>query len=311
MPNWNEILNEIKAAPNSFDQVRRKYIAEVSHHTERNSIIYYSGWLNHQDTATAISDEDTEGFMNAIHELDRTKGLNLVLHTEGGDYHATMNLIRYLREMFDDNIVTFVPQIAMSGGTILACAGQRIVMGKHSNLGPIDPHKGGASAANVKEEFDKIVAGTWPEPIMGALLSKYPASFINEMEKLLVLSKQEFTTLLREGMFKSDIANAEEKIENIVRSLSDPQITKAHSRHLSKENCRNFGLEIENLEDDRLLQDIVLSIHHACMLTFSGAGRVLKIIENQEGKAFIKISHVAVQQMPIMEQFIHAEVEES
>lgn len=311
MPNWNEVLNEIKAAPNPFDQVRRKYIAELTKHTGRNSIIYYSGWLNHQDPTTAISDEDTEGFMNAIHELDRSKGLNLVLHTEGGDYHATMNLIRYLREMFGSDIVTFVPQIAMSGGTIIACAGQKIVMGKHSNLGPIDPHRGGASAANVKEEFDNIVAGTWPEPIMTALLSKYPPSFINEMEKLLTLSKQEFTVLLREGMFKDDIRKVEETIENIVRSLSDPQITKAHSRPLSKENCKSFGLKIENLEDDPRLQDIVLSIHHACMLTFSGAGRVLKIIENQEGKAFIKISHLALQQMPLIEPVIHTEAEES
>jgi hypothetical protein len=52
------------------------------------------------------------------------------------------------------------------------------------------------------------------------------------------------------------------------------------------------GLKVEMLEDKQSLQDAVLSLHHACMLTMSQTG-AFKIIENQKGAAFIQAAHVA------------------
>jgi hypothetical protein len=40
--------------------------------------------------------------------------------------------------MFGSDIRVFVPQLAMSGGTLLALSGKEIWMGNHSNLEPID-----------------------------------------------------------------------------------------------------------------------------------------------------------------------------
>ena len=61
-------------------------------------------------------------------------------------------------------------------------------------------------------------------------------------------------------------------------------------------------MKISDLEADPKLQDAVLSIHHACIHTIAMAGRVLKIIENQDGKAFIKAAQLAVQQIPLADQ---------
>jgi hypothetical protein len=55
------------------------------------------------------------------------------------------------------------------------------------------------------------------------------------------------------------------------------------------DRCREIGLKIVALEDDQDLQEKVLSVHHACMLTLSATG-AFKIIENQIGAAFIKIA---------------------
>jgi ClpP class serine protease len=76
--------------------------------------------------------------------MDRSKGLDLILHTPGGDMAATESLVDYLRQMFGKDIRAIVPQIAMSGGTMIALAWKEILMGKHSNLGPIDPQFSGA-----------------------------------------------------------------------------------------------------------------------------------------------------------------------
>ena len=43
MPNWNQILNEVKAAGSTHDIVRRNYLAKLHEVTGRNIIAYYSG----------------------------------------------------------------------------------------------------------------------------------------------------------------------------------------------------------------------------------------------------------------------------
>jgi ClpP class serine protease len=92
--------------------------------------------------------------MSACHNVEKTKGLDLILHTPGGDLAATESIVNYLKSMFAD-IRVIVPQLAMSAGTIMACAARSIVMGKQSSLGPIDPQLGGRSAHGILEEFEQ------------------------------------------------------------------------------------------------------------------------------------------------------------
>jgi ClpP class serine protease len=97
-----------------------KYIKELSKLTGRNVIIYYSGWLNNNVSGTAINDFDKNGFMGMIHGLNTDKGLDLLLHTPGGSISATESIIDYLNEIFNGNIRAVIPQLAMSGGTMVA-----------------------------------------------------------------------------------------------------------------------------------------------------------------------------------------------
>lgn len=43
----------------------------------------------------------------------------------------------------------------MSAGTMIACSCKQILMGKHSSLGPVDPHFNGIPAIGVIEEIKK------------------------------------------------------------------------------------------------------------------------------------------------------------
>jgi ClpP class serine protease len=63
--------------------------------------------------------------------------LDLVVHSPGGDYEATKRIIHYLREVYQ-RIRAFVPHMAMSGATLIACAADEIYMGPYSSLGPTD-----------------------------------------------------------------------------------------------------------------------------------------------------------------------------
>ena len=306
MPNWNELLDEIRAAGSMYDVVRRRYLAKLHELTKRNVIIYYSGWLQKQGVAGVdINDEDKNGFMTVVHKLDKGLGLDLVLHTPGGDIAATESLVDYLRSVFGNDIRAIVPQLAMSGGTMIACSSKRIIMGKQSSLGPIDPQIGRIPAHGVIEEFNRakreIAEDNAAIYVWQPVIAKYAPAFIGECEKAIAWSNEMTDDWLRGGMFQED-ANPDETISKILAELGDHALTKSHARHLSMDRCKEMGLKVTELETSDELQDAVLSLHHACMLTFSDTS-ALKIIENHNGVAFIKsIGQPMLRQSPPIAQ---------
>jgi len=140
MPNWEQVIKEVNSIPNAHDSVRRKYLNIMYQYTGRNVITYYSAFIQKQGiSGTGIEDSDKNAFMQTSHGLNRNLGLDLILHTPGGNVAATESLVYYLKSLFGNDIRVFVPQIAMSAGTMISLAAKEIVMGKQSNLGPIDP----------------------------------------------------------------------------------------------------------------------------------------------------------------------------
>lgn len=75
-------------------------------------------------------------------------------------------------------------------------------------------------------------------------------------------------------------------VDKIVSNLSSHKVSKHHSKHFSLEECKRFGLKIVDLEADHKLQDLLLSVHHSYMHTFSNTN-LIKIIENQKDKIFV------------------------
>lgn len=299
MPSFGEIQKEIhgKDPETPYDLVRRKYMKKLSEKTKRNAILYYSGWLQkpaQAATLMSINDDDKNGFMSVVHGLDTSKGLDLILHTPGGDIAATESLIAYLSRKFGGDLRAIVPQLAMSGGTIIACACREIIMGNQSSLGPIDPQIRGLPASSIVSEFyganeemkkDKHMINVW-----GPVISGYYPSLIDSCKKAIQWSKDLAGFYLSRSMFYDDLrqdgSDAKERIDTIIQLLTDQDITKSHNRHISTLACSEAGLKIFPLERDQDLQDIVLSIHHASALTIANTTAV-KITENQDGKAYV------------------------
>jgi hypothetical protein len=300
MPNWNEILNEIKASGSTHDVVRRRYLSGLHQHTGRNVIVYYSGWLQKPGLAgVELNDADKNGFMSVIHQLDRSLGLDLVLHTPGGDTAATESLVNYLRSMFGTNIRAIVPQLAMSAGTMIACACNEIIMGKHSSLGPIDPQFGGVPAHGIVEEFERakkeVQANPSSIPIWQPIIAKYNPTLIGECEKAIAWSNEMTRAWLLDGMLE-DAKDPEKRADKILKELGDHAITKSHARHLAIDHAKKIGLKVTPLEKSDEFQEAVLSLHHACIHTLGSTG-AFKIIENHKGVAFIQTAQqVVVQQ---------------
>ena len=297
MPDWNQLLVELQKAGGAHDVLRRKYLAELQQLTKRNVIIYYSGWLQKPELkGTEVNDADKNGLMTVIHGLDKSLGLDLVLHTPGGEVGATESLVDYLRSIFGTNIRAIIPQLAMSAGTMMACACKEIIMGKQSSLGPIDPQFRGIPAHGVVEEFsrarDEISKSPSAIPLWQPIIAKYAPTFIGECEKAVIWANEIVRDWLVSGMFEG-LKSADKRATKVLNELADHGITKSHARHLSYNRCKEIGLKVRRLEQSSRLQDAVLTVHHACVHTL-GATAAFKIIENHKGTAFIQMAKTVI-----------------
>jgi hypothetical protein len=304
MPNWNDVLNEIqervrKGEQTALDTVRREYLQKLHGHTGRNIIAYYSGFLSKPGIAQLeINDEDKNGFMMAVHRLERDKGLDLILHTPGGSIASTQSIVHYLQQMFDGNIRAIVPQIAMSAGTMIACSCREIWMAKHSNLGPIDPHLNAIPAYGVIREFRRACREVKKDPakipIWQTIIGQYRPTFLSRCENAIKWSNQFVEDQLAAVMFASH-AQSRKKAKAVVRKLTDYSGNKTHERHIHFDECSAIGLNVKSIEGDPQLQDLVLTVHH-CYMHILMNTRAFKVIENHVGAALIK------QQVQVMVQ---------
>lgn len=298
MPNWADILREIQQfqgthlaqANSAVDIVRKKYLKSLHDYTQRNIISYYSGFLSKPGVLQSdINDEDKNGFMMATHKLDRKKGLDLILHTPGGDIAATQSIVNYLHKMYGHNIRAIIPQIAMSAGTMLACTCNEIIMASHSNIGPIDPHLNGIPAFGVIEEFKRACKEVKKDPalipVWQSIVGQYRPTFLSRCENAIKWSNDFVQENLEQVMFEG-MPDAKKKAKQIVKNLTDYTKNKTHNRHIHFEECE-MGLRVIKLEKDDKLQDLVLTVHHCYMHALMNTPSY-KMIENHLGVALVK-----------------------
>lgn len=292
MPSWSEIKNIFQSSitpqnPNGgvmfLVKEKSRYLKELSKHTGRNTILYYSAFMNKNVIDATINDRDINAFMETVHKLDRNKGLDLILHTPGGDISATEQIIKYLRSMFDGDIRAIVPQMAMSAGSMIAVSCKSIMLGKQSCLGPFDPQINNLPCQSVLKEFYRAVDDVSKNPaslgLWQTIISKLNPTFLTLCEQADQLSKD----LADDILSYSDYSEAVK--ENIKKVFVDNGDSKVHSRHIDVKRCIETGLHIELLETDPKIQDLVLSIHHCCMI-LGEASNIVKNVENNIGGEF-------------------------
>jgi len=274
---------------------------ELSKRTGRATIIYATAWLEHKQAEPemlSVNLGDVQGFMEAASNAEERE-LDLFLHSPGGSAEAAESILEYLRTQFD-HIRVVVPVAAMSAATMLALGADELIMGHHSQLGPIDPQftvytpegPRSAPADAIKEQFrmarDECAADPAKLAAWLPILRMYGPGLLAQCEDQIALSKELVSRWLERYMFAGD-ADAGTKAADVAAWFSDYPEFRSHGRRVSKESAEGQGLKVIPLEGDPELQDAILSVHHAVRHTLSGTPTV-KIIENQHGRAFLEMS---------------------
>src|SRR2546427_13223554 len=89
-----------------------------------------------------IDIEDSESVIRAVEMTGRDVPIGLVLHTPGGLVLAAEQIAAALAA-HPAPVTVYVPHYAMSGGTLIALAADRLGMSPSAALGPVGPQIGG------------------------------------------------------------------------------------------------------------------------------------------------------------------------
>ena len=295
MPNLTQIQQEIsEAQATTQDRVRRRYLRELANHTGRDTILYASAFselkaVGMPGIVLSVTLQDIQAFMSALHGL-KGDTLDLILHSPGGSMEAAEQIVQYLRGKYR-HIRAIVPQNAMSAATMLACACDEIVMGKHSAIGPIDPQvtfptangQFTAPAQAILDEFEQAKAeiGSDPRsiPLWVNKVQSYPHGFLSLCTSTLELAREKVAGWLDTYMFANEPVKQGRAIADW---LGNANVHKTHGRPINIDLAASKGLKVVALEDDQKFQELVLSVFHATMVTFQMTG-CAKMVENMDG----------------------------
>lgn len=308
MPTRDQIQQEL-AKLGAQDVLRRRYLKGLADYTKNDTVLYATAFSSNKlpgipGYILSITQQDIQGFMSALNGLTG-KSLDLILHSPGGSLEAADQIVQYLRSKFE-RIRAIVPQNAMSAATMIACACDEIVMGKHSAIGPIDPQitfptQTGhftAPAHAILAEFNQaradIIADPKTAPLWVNKINTYPAGFLNICRDTIQLAEDKVADWLERFMFKGE-ADAQQKARTAAKWLADASNHKTHGRPISLQQAQTIGLKVVPLESDQTLQEHVLSVFHSTVPTFESSN-CMKLIENHNGKGWFL--NVNVQLVP-------------
>ena len=304
MASWSELLAELQAQknPNWLDEKLKEHLDAISKRRGNAAVIFYAtAFLQKAADNVSITREDINGFMNALYEAPTDKGLVLILHTPGGDPNAVESIVEYLHSKFD-RIDVVVPYLAMSGGAMISLAGDLLVLGRQSQLGPIDPQfvigNKTHSARAIQEGFSKaredIEKDTKLAHLWAPILQNMGPSLVLEADKALSYSKELVVGWLHRRMLKG-VSNEEErktKADTIAAYFNAEDTPShgqvhVHGQRIGAEKLEELGLKLEFLEDDQDLQNDVLTAYHLMTLIFEKSPS-LKFITSDKGKMWVK-----------------------
>lgn len=302
MPAWGELLNEVNLLPDDekgpwITQTLTEQLKLIStQRGDKNVVFYASGWLQKPmlpAALTQIMHEDINGFMTSIHGMDWGKGLTLVLHTPGGAINATETIVAYLQSKFPD-IETVVPVYAMSAGTMITLGTNRVVMGRQSQLGPIDPQmfigNGSVSARAIVEQFNRAHADIAGNPVLAHVWAPIIASLgpalLTEAQNALVYGERMVASWLKTHMFNGD-PNRDTKSDEIASFFGDASQHLSHGRRIDRDEARSKGVPVEDLENNQDLQEAVLTAYHLMTILFE-LSPTAKAIITDTGRAWVK-----------------------
>jgi len=298
MPSWNDLLNEINKYPAELLRKKQQESLEsISQKRGGTNVIYYASGFLQKPAAPQfllqITHEDINGFMSVMYGMDWSRGLTILLHTPGGLTNAAESIVAYLWQKFQ-NIEVIIPTIAMSAGTMISLSANNIVMGRQSQLGPIDPQLSMpgrfVSAQAVVDQFTQARTEILQTPtaahLWAPILQSLGPALLQEARNAIAYGERMVADWLEQRMFSS-LPNPHQTATNTAKFFRDASLHLSHGRRIDRDEARANNVIVEDLETDQDLQEYVLTAYHLSTIAFEKSPAT-KVIESNHDRRWIK-----------------------
>ncbi|MFZ2471196.1 MAG: ATP-dependent Clp protease proteolytic subunit [Methanothrix sp.] len=165
--------------------------------------------------ARYIDIDDSERVLRAIRAAQKDVPIDIVLHTPGGLALAATQIAMALKAHPAKKTV-IVPHYAMSGGTLIAFAADKIIMDPHAALGPVDPQLGD-------------MQGSYPATSLLAVVGKKKIDEIDDKTLIFAEEARKAMSQMRDLLKKIlDGKCSGEKMEGIIEEFVSGKYTHDH-----------------------------------------------------------------------------------
>ncbi len=173
-----------------------------------------------------INIEDSEEILRAIRMTPKDSPIDLIIHTPGGLVLAATQIAKALNDHPAETRV-IVPHYAMSGGTLIALAADKIIMDPNAVLGPIDPQ-----------------LGQYPAPSILNVLKKKDINKVDDQTIILADVADKAIRQVRDFVYSIlKDKYGDEKAKELSEILTEGRWT--HDYPITYEHARELGLHVE------------------------------------------------------------------
>ncbi len=168
-----------------------------------------------------INIEDSEEILRAIRMTPDDQPIDIIIHTPGGLVLAAEQIAHAIRK-HPAEVRVLVPHYAMSGGTLLALAADKIIMDQNAVLGPVDPQVGNYPAPSIIKIVDnKDVDEISDETLILSDIARKAITQVKELVKDLLEERlgtekaEEISDIFTRGYWTHDYPITVEKLEKL------------------------------------------------------------------------------------------------
>jgi hypothetical protein len=277
-----------------LQQERKKQLAQISKLRGDRDVLVIASDLNKPNNTIDYS--DILPVQDQLANLNK-KEIDIILETPGGFAEAAEDIISLIR-CKHQHVGMIIPGWAKSAGTILAMAGDEILMGKASALGPIDAQIGHPSGKRfsahaflegLKQIKDEVGGTGKLNPAYIPILQNISPGEIQHAQNAQAFSERLVTDWLKNYKFKSwtthnssgvavTPADRQHRAEEIARKLSDQSRWLTHARSIRiAELEKDLNLRITDYSKIPALDEAITRYYTLLRMTFET--NIYKIFE--------------------------------
>ena len=291
---FSDYLNRRSRGEN-LDIERKKQLARISQIRQRPILVMAANLAN-ENAPISINYADILPFRELAESLEG-EAVDVLIETPGGRAEVAEDLVKILRKRFK-SVAFIIPGWAKSAGTIMAMAGDEILMEPDSSLGPIDAQMSWNNKVfsadaflinleRMKEEADDpdkglsrayvpILQQISPGEIQTAQnASRFSRTLVSEW-----LEKYKFRGWTHHSSGEPVTPEKRKKTaKRIAKKLCDHQNWLTHGRSIKIEDLEKIGLKIYDYSQNTDLKDAISRYYALTQIAFES--NLYKLFETE------------------------------